>query len=312
MDSFLKLIAMIRYKTTTHLLSGIERGVVKRFHNYEAPVLFIVGLPRSGTTLFYQAVVTALNVAYFSNFAADHFHSPIGSSWVMRRRMQRFSSTFSSSYGVSAGWAAPSQGDAIWENLLGNTGESSSLSDEQIINCRDVVFRISNLFSQLFVNKSISLSANIDLISRIFPRALFIVVKRSFVDNAYSQLVNYWKNGTVHDEYGNRWVSAKPNNFDELIALPEVEKIFKQLGSLEAEMSLQLANINKGRLVIIRYEEFCRSPNMHISQLVNFLEENGISVARKSDLPKVFNISQHEHKRNPDILAIKKLACCDN
>ena len=49
------------------LLAGRERRLLKTAPSDVAPVILVVGAPRSGTTLVYQTLARYLDVTYFSN-----------------------------------------------------------------------------------------------------------------------------------------------------------------------------------------------------------------------------------------------------
>lgn len=59
------------------MLSGREQSLFDRQVEPDSPCVFIVGAPRSGTTLVYQVLAHVLRVSYFTNVTDLFPRSPI-------------------------------------------------------------------------------------------------------------------------------------------------------------------------------------------------------------------------------------------
>ena len=67
---------LVRY-LANRLVQPLERMLVRTHRDPSVPLLFIVGVPRSGTTLLYQLMCTHLDVGYVSNAMARWWMAPI-------------------------------------------------------------------------------------------------------------------------------------------------------------------------------------------------------------------------------------------
>src|SRR6185295_2617389 len=83
------------------------------------PIIFIVGSPRSGTTLAYQIFARFLPVTYFNNLADIFPRSPISASVLLNRWLRPAPDPFHSFYGNTAGLAEPNDAFHIWNRWLG-------------------------------------------------------------------------------------------------------------------------------------------------------------------------------------------------
>jgi len=96
-------------------MAGIESKLISKNIKLPFAPIFIIGLPRSGTTLLYQVMTKCLKMCYFNNLT-DHFpKSPVLVSLLTSPfNGNRPHGDFSSYYGETIGWNAPSQGGLIW------------------------------------------------------------------------------------------------------------------------------------------------------------------------------------------------------
>src|SRR5690606_21792278 len=63
------------------------------------PPVFVVGPPRSGTTLVYQLLVRRFRVAYLSNLAHRLYETPAAATWLGRPFVRPWTGPFESRYG---------------------------------------------------------------------------------------------------------------------------------------------------------------------------------------------------------------------
>lgn len=144
----------------------------KAQHSY--PPIFILGLPRSGTTLLYQLIVTKFKTCYFSNIASVFYSFPVSISYISKP-FQKFESTkrFESNYGVTKGLFAPSEAGGIYRYW--NNHQPDGKSDF----FQNTISNISKEYNCPFVWKNLNLSLQITYLQKIFPNALFIKIDRN-------------------------------------------------------------------------------------------------------------------------------------
>ena len=62
------------------LLMPLERRELRLTANVTPKVCFVLGPPRSGTTLLYELLLTRFRFAYFSNLAHRFYRTPVAAS----------------------------------------------------------------------------------------------------------------------------------------------------------------------------------------------------------------------------------------
>ncbi len=103
-------------------LAAYERRSLSPPNRLEYRPLFVISLPRSGSTLFYQLLLQRFRLAYFSNLMAAFPDSPVtvarlsrGFGGSTRRRISR-------ALRATRGWRGPNQGWRLWNRWLPGPG----------------------------------------------------------------------------------------------------------------------------------------------------------------------------------------------
>ena len=98
------------------LLAGRERRIRESTPPVAAPVILVVGAPRSGTTLVYQTLARYMDVTYFSNLTALFPKVPLGETktfrWLPRRQSADFKNLVV--YIDETGWKVGKKGCYTW------------------------------------------------------------------------------------------------------------------------------------------------------------------------------------------------------
>jgi len=240
----------------------LERGLLTLPFQTNLPQLFILGLPRSGTTLVYQYVVHCLNVAYFTNGVERARWYPCVMTAYQRRRYGQYQSDFKSRYGQVDGPVAPHEAGGVWGRFFDNEAyvRYADMTPEQVRLLQRTVFCVQGTLP--FVNKNVKHLLRIDALQKAFPNAHFLIVERNLPDVAVSVL------RARHKNRGNpaEWWSARPTNYESLKNLTPAEQVAGQLFALRERMEQDFAGLSE-RVLRIQYEDFCRQPETLIEQL---------------------------------------------
>lgn len=241
----------------------LERALLMLPFQSHQPQLFILGLPRSGTTLIYQYIVHCLDVAYFTNGVERARWYPCLMTAYQRWRYGDYRSDFKSRYGQVEGPVAPHEAGGVWGRFFDNEAYTryDDLTPETIRLLRRTVFCVQGI-NRPFVNKNVKHLLRIDALAGVFPNAHFLVVERNLADVAVSVLRGRYKN------HGNGavWWSARPPNYEALKNLTPAEQVAGQVMALREKMELDLAALPE-RVLRVGYEDFCRAPETLIEQL---------------------------------------------
>lgn len=253
------------------LLALAERAMLRPELRVERPAVFVLGLPRSGTTLVSQYLVHRLAVAYFTHGVGRHPRAPALVTRFQRRLYGDYCSDFRSEYGKEHGPSSPREAGSFWGRFFGldRYVRLDDVSETDARTLRATIAATQRTFGGApFVNKNVKHMLRIDALSRLFPDPLFVVVRRDLRDVALSILEAHHKG--LADASG--WWSVKPPDHAALRDLPLPEQIAGQVVSLRDQMHRDLAQLDRSRVFWIDYADFCESPETAIEPLRQRLE----------------------------------------
>jgi len=255
------------------------------------PPLFILGLPRGGTTLVAQTICHCLASSFVPELSRHLPMAPAFATWIARRGRPEYRSDFASDYGFSAGLASPSEG-TFWNLWLEKDRIYDSSSDLAPLAAKALlgtVGRVERIGGGPFVNKNLRNDNRARMLAELFPRARFLAVVRDPSDVAASLM-----KGRIEVAGGaNRWFSIKPRDYDEIRGqAPEVQ-VARQVIGLLRDLAADADAIGSERFAAVSYEDFCAAPARFIDELVPFLggETNGFE--RRATAPDSFALRSH-------------------
>jgi hypothetical protein len=235
------------------------------------PQLFILGLPRSGTTLVYQYIAHRLEVAYFTHGVGQFPRSPCTVTFLQKKVYGTYVSNFKSSYGKVSGPVSPREAGTFWARFFDLEAYSSfqDIASQDIFYLRNTVGCIQSIYGNApFVNKNVKHMLRIEPLSKIFPDSYFLVVERDMKDVALSVLRARYANNAGD---ATKWWSVRPPDYQHIKDLPPPEQVVCQLTSLEQQMNNDLACLPAERVIRIPYEQFCDAPETLIHTLQHVL-----------------------------------------
>ncbi len=253
------------------LLALAERATLRPGARVERPVVFVLGLPRSGTTLVSQYLVHRLAVAYFTHGVGRHPRAPAVVTRLEQRLYGDYCSDFRSEYGKTRGPSSPREAGSFWGRFFGLDAyvRFEDVSEPDARTLRATIAATQRVFGGApFVNKNVKHMLRIDALARLFPDPLFVVVRRDLRDVALSVLEARHKG--LADASG--WWSVKPPDHAALRDLPLPEQIAGQVVSLRDQLHRDLAEVDASRVFWIDYANFCTSPETAIEPLRRRLE----------------------------------------
>ncbi len=250
------------------VLRAAERALVARSRPFAAPRLFILGLPRSGTTLVYQYIVHRLKVAYLTNGVGRFPYAPCLTTWFQTRTHRRYRSDFASSFGRVYGAMAPREAGGFWGRYFDPHRYQSpaDIPAEAADELRRTVACIQGIHGgRPFVNKNVRHMQRIGALDAIFDGAFFLVVSRSLADVALSLLRARYQ---VQDD-PSAWWSVRPpdDEFEALRALPPAGQVAGQIRSLGARLETDLGRLPEERVLRLEYQHFCAAPDSVVDLL---------------------------------------------
>lgn len=232
------------------------------------PQIFIIGLPRSGTTLVYQYVVHRLQFAYFTNGVGRYPKQPCLITFIQRILCGKYKSDFRSSYGKVTGFVSPREAGSFWCRFfdVDKYMEIDDLSSKEISDLKRTISCIQKLFFNApFVNKNVKHMLRVSPLSKIFPNSKFLIVERCLKNVGISLLRGRYQ----HLSNPDTWWSVRPPNYEQLKVLPREEQVAYQVISLKKRMDHDLSKLPSNRVIRVDYNAFCEKPEILTLKLEN-------------------------------------------
>ena len=243
------------------------------------PPVFIVGAPRTGSTLFYQALVSSTDFGYCNNFMAYFPKTPVLAAMLSKKWFggEERPADFMSIKGDTPGMRGPAEFGELWYNWMPcckDYLEGGELDEESIRDMRRAISAMTRVFGKTLLLKNMNCGQRLAVIRRAFPEALFLVMRRDPLFIAQSLLLTRESSARGRNAY---W-SVKPDNYDEIAALDAPEQIAEQIASIEARIEFDISRFYPGKSLEIHYEEFLADPQGVVTQAVDFAKKEGASV----------------------------------
>lgn len=239
--------------------------------------IFIIGAPRSGSTILYQLITNYFSILYTSNLVHYCFRN-FFMGFIIHHYFygNKTHNSFNSEYGDTSkdSLLAPSECSNFWYKYFPN--KNIPLPKEEISNInleklRYTINKVINHFKKPIIFKNLNNSNRIEVLLKTFPNAKFIVIKRDIFYNAQSVLMarknlNYPSNKI--------W-SIKPLNYKEIEnEKNEYDIVIKQIQSIENQIEKILNNSNT-TFLLVEFEKLISKPIEVLNQVQSFcnLEE---------------------------------------
>lgn len=257
------------------------------------PVLFVIGPPRSGTTLVSQLLSYSGSLGYVSNFLARFWLAPaVGARIEMALGMREEgpADPFRSEHGATRGWASPHEFGYFWNHWFDRGQETHRLSSEELasIDSGALVRQIASLESVYGMPMSFKNNTwctfQAGWLARHFPTAVFLVCRRNPLYVAQSILTAR----RVRFGSNDAWWSVRPSFYRRILSLPWWEQVAAQALAIEREMDDVLATVELTRLIDVPYAELCAKPRAVFGRLTGRLAEQGFELRPAREIPEQF------------------------
>lgn len=274
--------------TAHQLLGSKERQLLRAHRDLHVPPVFILGAPRSGTSLFYELLVTRYHFSYFSNLAHRLYKTPAAATQMGCRAIAQYRASYRSDYGHIAGWGAPNEGGWIWQRWLedGDWVDASAVAGLPVGEMRATLAAHEAVLGAPFVNKNVMHSNRVLLLDALFPGCLFIEVRRNAADTARS-IVRAQQRSKGPQPHDDTWWSVRPSNArsGDVIARAAL-----QVNGVAADIARDTALLGSDRHCVVDYEAFCSDTAGSLVQVAAFMVGQGVHLREKEDVPMQFDL----------------------
>lgn len=267
-------------------LRAVEAPLVRMRADAEDPVhaLVLLALPRSGSTLTYQALVHGLDVAYLSNLSNLLYHLPFLGGALSARLCGRHESTFRSDEGLVPGLCGPAEGLRYWSYWAASGIDERLPAAPHAHDARRARY-LSRALSLLsapdrpVVTGYLGHALVVERMRALFPRAVFVRLHRDPVANALSIL-------RIRRARGGDWFSVFPRECADVVGSGLHREVAAQVYWLNRRLD---ATVDQSRTVHVHYDDLCHDPRAELDRVIDFCGARGFDLNRSHALPARFD-----------------------
>lgn len=250
----------------------------------QLPLIYIVGAPRSGTTLLSQLVSRYLPVGYIDNLIARFWQKPsVGirlSDAVLGKHKREFIS-FKSRHGVTTDPAGPHEFGYFWRKWLALDNTTSHKLSPAEIECIDIPGLRLALHQELIttfrtpvVFKNVICGFQAEVLTQAHPASLFIWIKRDPEEVVRSILKCRMERFDRYDA----WWSLKPSTYPALVKITSpVAQVFQQIQDchLDFERSLNRPGVTS---MSVDYTDLLNDPHLVLDKICTAIKKLGFNI----------------------------------
>jgi len=284
-------------------LLGLASPFIWRFERskikYQASIgerfqpIFIVGAPRTGSTILYQILTNTFDLAYIDNLTSKFYRNIYFGFWLSNKLLcEKPHNYFESKHGKTTygGLRSPSECGEFWYRWLPRDHHyigKEEVSETSLEEIRNNIFSIINKYNKPLLFKNLNAGQRMGFINEIAPRSKIIFITRDPQFTAQSILLCRENLGINPNEF---W-SIRPYNYKELIKYNEIRMVVKQIFYLEKQIIKDKALFQNDNFLQITFEELNHNLDKTMSKIHSFLGHD-LQKRKASALPHLNFIEQ--------------------
>jgi len=266
-------------------LADAEEKLVNRFNGPRLPVIFVVGAPRSGTTLLEQTIIASFRCGYVPNLVSRFWMAPYVGAVLSLKGMDFEAGPkvgTESHLGYTNGFEGPHEFGFFWRRWFryGDTHKVDQQALKQVdrVRLRKEIGALECAFGAPMIFKNVPAFAfQIEFLARVFPTALFIHSVRDPIFTVQSVYASRQK----YSKVSKSWFSVKPPEYRQLLALPVLEQVAGQVYYTRKHICRALEGLEPSRWLKVEYERFCRNPAAVMGEIDRFVKKAGRKMRRR-------------------------------
>lgn len=242
--------------------------------------IFILGAPRSGTTLLYQLLVEAFEVGYLANVHAEQPTDVARVEREQRPRAGRSGSDFESNHGATTQPWGPSEAGEFWYRFFDRDRhqvDHAAPEDRTVVQLRAAVRAFADACGAPVIFKNTINSLRVPAIAAALPEARFVLIERDLADNARSLLVGRRKRGDL-----DAWWGARPTGVERVEHADPVAQVVWQAREVHDVARGALAELPPERTLHVTYDELCAMPRDLVDRVATWLAASGATIDRRA------------------------------
>jgi len=262
---------------------------------------FIIGAPRTGSTILYQILTNEFDTLYINNLI-DNFHRNFFFGFWLSNELFKgkphnsFKSELGNTY--EFGLQAPSECAAFWYRWIPRGKhfvDKNEVSLTKIDEIRKNIYSVINYYDKSLVFKNMNAGLRLRMLKDVAPQLKLIFIKRDPVLTAFS-ILNARKK-YYNDE--NVWWSIKPKEYHDINKLNVYQQLVKQIYYIEKQIHMDIKLFPGENVIITSYNELTNSTNELLTKISAFWADE--IKRRKAPQKPILDIRKNSNEKN-DIL----------
>ena len=297
----------------TRPLQWLENGYLREARDLRQAPIFILSLPRSGSTLFYLLLTRFYALSYFSNLASRFPTAPTAVSLLARRLgVARPPDDLRAWYGNTPRWNSPSQAYEIWNRWLDPDRDyiaPDSLDAPAVTEMRATVAQFQDRLGGPFCSKWQRHLPRACALAQAFPEAVFIYLERKPALTAQSLLAG--RREFLGDEAS--WLSVRPSDYRPAPGEDALEQVCRQVHHLRQDAARYIDAIGAQRCYATSYESLCDDPGAVLADFGDWYRQaTGVRLERRAvALPRLSRVERPRVTPGEFARITERLECLD-
>ena len=243
-----------------------------------------------------QILTQAYELGFLSNIHCKYFGSPSISEKIFRYSSKKYiSKNYTSEYGEILESGSPSECGEYWYRFfprLSFENKVFKINEKKMIRFRRSIHFFTKSLNKPLIFKNLYNSLRIKEILTYIPEAVFIVINREEIQNAYSILSARLKNNGNYSD----WWSVPPPGIDDILNSDPAIQVVEQIRKINKLINNDLSEYNNKLVHYIKYEDLCSDVYNELRKVNIFFKNNGIDIKNNDSIPKRFTISKNKLK----------------
>ena len=279
-------------------LNNRDENFLKNF-----PPVFIIGSPRSGTTVLYQLLCKYFNFGFINNFVSDWYRLPIIATSFYKKFLEGQNSvSLESRFGQSKDLYGPNEFGKFWyqwfDDFHNPKKRISSIRDE----IRLEVSGLTKVHKKSILFKNVVNSMRVVLINNIFNNSIFIVITRDELDTAQSILNARIR---LYNNKNHLWSVVPPSVNFSASEEPYWRQIVQQIRGIYSNINLAKETIGDKKFIYVKYKDLCNNTAVVLKSIKNQLYKQGIAVSTDTLFPSELHFSTGKKVSDSDYELLK-------
>jgi len=248
--------------------------------------IFVLGPPRCGSTLFYQAITHLYKFSYFSNnMVKQSYFIPY---FIKKNKIElNYTTNFSNNFGATEDGDGPHEAYPFWRRFYPRKNHDyinnkDHLSKNEKREIASTIKFLEDHYRLPFISKNLEMSLRLKSLQEVFPNALYVILERdprAIASSLIDARIKINNNKNI-------WWSMRPKNYENILLEPYHMQVAHQIIDVYSTINNDLRT---KKTIKVQYEEFCDNPKSTINMIEEFIAYNGIKLEKKNNiLPSFF------------------------